>query len=335
MRESDDSFLAQATRGFGLRDVGASAEALIVWDRLLASAEQQDGDAEFVIAEVRYARAHLLLELDRPEEARAAAADAVAVAESIAGIEAEVIAAQASGLERAALTALGQLDTALEIDQRLSERYGDSDTAELRLCAARALQHEIWARMNQKEHAGAIACARRLIDILGSVDDPEQLVEIGELILSTAEDLDQHRVWRRHPPALRDQARAMREMVLDLANRAGGDLGAAVTLNARLALGNADARDRHLATAFKKGRGRPPIAESTLPALEQVQEAARRAGAKTRYWDLTLERAAALHDIGRTDEARQILDDLIARLDVDGEKGGAVLVRAMRRMIAS
>ena len=330
-----EALVAEASRGFELRDAGLSAEALDAWDQMLAGGEQSREDVKLVMARVMHAKTHLLLKLGRAVEAQSAAADAAAFAGSMMGTEGEVIAAQTMGLQRSALTELGRLDAALAIDQRLSERYGDSETFALRLCAARALQHELWGHMNRKEQARAIACAHQVVDVLRSDEDPQHLIEIGELILSSAETLNHHPIWRGAAAPLRDQARAMCDAVLDMAERIGGDIGAAVAVNARLAASNANARDRRFVTFFTESRDRPSIQESALTALEQVQEAAQASGAETRYRDLVLERAVALNEVGRTDEALQLIDDLIARLDAQRAKGGVVLARAMRRIIAS
>jgi hypothetical protein len=335
LSESDNPLVAEANRGFALRDSGRGSEALYVWDRLLADGQSSDEDEDLVLVGVRHAKAHLLFGLGRLEDASVAAADAVHAAQLIPGIDAEIIAAQAMGVQRSVLTDLGQLDAALDIDRRLADRYGERDNFELRLCAARAMQHEIWGRLSQRDQTRAIACARRLVEILGGDQDPGHLIEIGELILSISEQLDHRSMWRRHPAALRDQARAMRDTVLNTADTVGGDIGAAVALNARLGLSNANLRDRRLVTFLKEGRDRPSIQQSALPALQQVEETARAAGSQARYLDLVMSRATALDEAGRTDEARQVLDDTIASLDTAGAKGDALLARAMKRLFES
>jgi tetratricopeptide (TPR) repeat protein len=337
---SDDDALAllqaQLSRAFEARDAGRSTEALELWDQLLARDINGLGQGiELAMAQVAYAKAHLLLELGRAAEAETAAREAVDLAAAMSGVEAQVLAADALGTRRAALTALDRFQDAVEIDERLARDFADSDSFELRLCAARAMHHEIWIRMREKEPARAILAARRIVEVLRGDADSERLIEVGELILSGAETLYQQKVWRRGPADLRGQAQVMRDAVLDMADHVGGDIGAAVTLNARLALGNASARDLRLVTAVKQGLDRPSLDESVLPALERVERTAQQAGAQTRYLDLVIERAGVLDRVGRSDEALQLLDNLLDRLDADGDKAGVLAIRAMRSLFAS
>jgi hypothetical protein len=327
---------AEVSRAFEARDAGRSTGALELWDQLLARDVSRLGrGAELAMAQVANAKAHLLLELGRAVDAETAARTATGRAAALSGVEAQALAADALGTQRAALTALDRLQEALEIDERLARDFADSDSFELRLRAARALHHAIWIRIRQKEPARAIASAQQIVEILRGDPDSTSLIEVGELILSSAETLYQQTFWRRGPAELRDQAHIMRDTVLKMADRVGGDIGAAVTLNARLALFDASAKDRRLVAAVTESLDRPPLGESALAALERVERTAQQAGAQTRYLNLVIERADVLDQAGRTDEARQLLDNVRAQLDADGDKGAALLIRALKSLTAS
>ena len=69
-----------------------------------------------------------------------------------------------------------------------------------------------------------------------------------------------------------------------------------------------------------------------------MQDEARQVGSEGRYIDLVLSEAVTLRQAGRTQEALQRVDDLLAYITTQGRrapKKTAAAVKAMRRALAS
>jgi tetratricopeptide (TPR) repeat protein len=318
---------------------GDNDGALASWNELLALVPVDDPDGEFVDVTARalYAKAHLLMALQRWPEAAASARAARAAAARQVGLEAQREAAHGFGIERDSVTQLGELDAAIDLDEQIAERYEQSDDFEVRECAQRALWHAISLCVDRGRQEPAIAYAKRLVASLWRHFDREHLAEEAEAVLSGAEALNSFRSrFRRAPEPVQEQVRAMCEGVIERADSIGGEIGNVVAINARIAAADALARDRHLLASAADRFARPSVKESELDALALVEKAALAAGAEGRYVVLVTERAMTLNGAGRTSEAHQVLDALRKHIDASGgpsAKGSAAHVAAMRKLI--
>lgn len=332
-----DALAVDLARGWELRDSGKSQDALAAWDGVLATEISGADDAvKLLIAQTRYAKAYLLLELGQASEAEALLTQAGDLARALAISEAQTVAADATEVRVAALATLGQHDRALELVQSLAVQGTSSGCFEVRLSAGRALGGAIWIHMQQHDRPRAIAAAQQLTELLRDQTDPARLIQASELILHSAEMLHSHSTWRRVPAPIIDQAHRMFAVVDEMAASAGGAVGAAVALNSRLAAANALALDRHVRASYKDRADRPPVAASDLTALEEVEHAARASGAEDRYLQLAFQRATTLHEAGRTPEAAALLDDLQRQSEAKGGlagRGGSALIRATRKAL--
>jgi tetratricopeptide (TPR) repeat protein len=241
------ALVAGARRGAELQSAGRDAEALEEWNRLLNRSPQVEGEkAALMLATVMYSKAQLLLSLNRPAEAEALAAHAIERLDSVSRASARQVAARAQGIRRSAFTQLGQHDRALAIDERLVVDYAGSESFELRANAGQALVHAVWTHGHRGEEEEAIARAQQLVDLFSTDEDPDHLIEIGQLLLSGAEKLNHRRIWRRASAPITTQVKKMCDATVTLAGRVGGDLGEAVTLSARLTQADALVEDHRL-----------------------------------------------------------------------------------------
>jgi hypothetical protein len=157
----------------------------------------------------------------------------------------------------------------------------------------RALSHATWVSMQRDQESVAGTYADRLLaaDWQETID-AESLICLSEIVLSCAATLDWRRSLLKRPsPALCEQASRMREAVIELARKVGGNIGAVTVINAKIAVADALAQDHRLRRSFGERMSRPALQESELPALDQVQEQARVAGADSRYIQLVTLRA--------------------------------------------
>jgi tetratricopeptide (TPR) repeat protein len=332
--------IAAHDRGVELRDAGRKAEAFAAWDELLEGDQVEPGtEAGLVVVQTLYAKAHYLMELERWGDAVIVARQAHEAALLQPGTEARLLGAYARGVLRDSLTHLDQLDAALGIDDAIAAEHEASDEFELRDAAARALAHAIWVLMSRKQEQTAITYAQRLIAGFRREGDPAHLARASENVLSSAATLDWRRSHiRRASQPVRQQATAMRETVIEQARKVGGEIGAAVVVNAKIAVADALMQDHRLREFISERRALPALQESELPFLDRVEEQARLAGAEGRYLQIAVVRAFTLEELGRTEEAISSIDRLLAHLDRErgsGYRGTVAFLRIARRSFES
>jgi hypothetical protein len=333
------SLISDYNRGCDLRDAGRSDDALRVWAELVRSAgDGLSENAQLVVARALDAAAHLLRDSGRETEAADHAMQAVALARPLEGREAQLVLCRAVKTHVLALRGLGRDDKARQVEEDLIERSSSGDVFELRAFAAYALRYRLWEHMQRKDLVSAVASAQRVTDLLGQESNSDHLIEAGEVILSSAAVLNEHPIWRRPSPDAKVQARRMFELVGQMAESVGGNIGAAVAANARLAATGAHARELRPDVFFRERLNEPAIPESALPALQLVADMARAAGSEDRAYSLIMRRATTLSDLGQTEAAVRVMDQLITELSAnDGikSKGSLTLARAMRKLIST
>ncbi len=293
---------ALLVRGELLRDMGRPEEALAAWAEI-AGGETAGEEASRVGLEARLAAGQLALELGRLDEAERELSELLERYGHLEDQADRAFLADALGFRSRVHAAQGDQALMLAGLDELIDRFAGAPEVELRSRVAQAIQvrTELLARLGR--HDQAAASMTMMIDRLQREDSPELIAAITRKLLQGADHLARREeaelALRAYAAVAEQGARepALGREVAQAEIRAAGCL---------LKLGRDDEAEAAIARFYDLGEH----------AMSVIDEAAAdrldpRSGPTRELAGARVSRAIVLARLGRDDEARDVVDDVI------------------------